>query len=521
MATQACNRLVRLERADHDALGSFGIARRTLAIADALLPLAAVVAGTVMGIVLAIAASPLAPIGPVRRIEVSPGIDIDLQVLGSVAVVVLVVLIASIAIASWLGARTSSRGRRSTAQVPRWQTASATVLPATGAAGLHLTFGSDQRTGVSARSVVVAATTGVAALVVALTFSASLERLVNQPDLYGWNWDAAVVAANGYGNLDDQIARAALTTDAGVAAWSGAYFGTDVIDGQEVPLLGVEVDSAVLPPIVTGRTIHRDGEVVLGSATARELGVDIGDEVVIGDADRARSLEVVGLATFPAIGPVHVARTSLGVGAMVLSDLVPGSDLDITASERGDFGPNVIFVRFVERADREAALGRLRQASEPLRGFAGLDVLDVQRPAEIVNSSALGRAPLALAGALLLGALASLALSIGSFVRRRRHDLAVLRTLGFTARQMTGTVSWQAALLVTPGVLAGVPLGVLVGRLLWGDFAERMDAIANTSIPVLSIVGIAMTAYVVALVAAGLHARTAARLRPAELLRTE
>jgi len=249
--------------------------------------------------------------------------------------------------------------------------------------------------------------------------------------------------------------------------------------------------------------------------------VQIGDEVTIGDGDGARSLEVVGLATFPAIGPVHVARTSLGVGALVQPELVPGSDLNLTASERGDFGPNVIFVRFLDGADHDEALVRLGAVTEPLRGFAGLDVLDVQRPAEIVNSGAVGQAPLALAGALLLGALVSLALSIGTFVRRRRHDLAVLRTLGFTGRQMTGTVSWQAVFLVTPGVLVGVPLGAALGGVLWGDFAGRMDAIASTSIPALSIAAIVAIAYVVALCAASLHARTAGRLRPAELLRTE
>ncbi len=519
MAGQAANRLARLERGDHRALRSMGIARRALAVADGLLPLVAIVAGTALGALLAIAASPLTPVGPVRRIEVSPGIDVDWPVVVVSMACVLVVLGASVAIDVWRGARPDPP--RAAAGIPTWRSAATGVVSTPGAAALHLTFGQDRRGGVTARSVVAGAVTGVAALVVALTFGASLDLLVGRPDLYGWNWNAAVVAANGYGNLDAKLADSLLADDADIVAWSGAWFGSDLVDGREIPLLGVPPGSRVLPPVIAGRPIAGPDEIVLGSASAAQLGVQVGDSVVLGDGDRTTPLDVVGLATFPAIGPVHLARTSLGVGAMVAPDLVPGSDLDLTASERGDFGPNVIFVRFRSDADPDAATARLRELIAPLRGFAGLDVLGVQRPAEIVNSSSVGRAPLALAGALLLGALVSLALSIGTFVRRRRNDLAVLRALGFTRRQLIATVSWQAVLLVSPGVLVGVPLGVILGRMLWSDFAERMNAIAASSVPVLSVVAVVVAAYLVALAAAAVHARNAARIDPARLLRAE
>jgi ABC-type lipoprotein release transport system permease subunit len=49
-------------------------------------------------------------------------------------------------------------------------------------------------------------------------------------------------------------------------------------------------------------------------------------------------------------------------------------------------------------------------------------------------------------------------------VRRRRRDLAVLKTLGLTRSQLLKLVSWQASALATVALLAGLPLGALAGR---------------------------------------------------------
>ena len=61
-------------------------------------------------------------------------------------------------------------------------------------------------------------------------------------------------------------------------------------------------------------------------------------------------------------------------------------------------------------------------------------------------------------------------------VRRRRRDLALLKTLGFTERQLAATVAWHATTAVAIGVVFGVPLGVAVGRWLW-------DLSRKTSMP--------------------------------------
>ena len=83
--------------------------------------------------------------------------------------------------------------------------------------------------------------------------------------------------------------------------------------------------------------------------------------------------------------------------------------------------------------------------------------MPVQRPAEIVNYRTMGNTPALLGAALAAGAVVALGLTLLASVRRRRRELALLKTLGFTRRQLAATVAWQASVAVAIGVLVGVP----------------------------------------------------------------
>jgi hypothetical protein len=261
--------------------------------------------------------------------------------------------------------------------------------------------------------------------------------------------------------------------------------------------------------------------VALGPTTASRLHVAPGDHVTVGTGSSARRALVVGIVTFPTIGVIHAAHTSLGVGALVLPKVVPGYDRDITGTFVGDFGPRTIFVRYRPGTDAAAELRHLRTTTLPLAGFAGLDVLPVQRPAEIVNSGSVGNAPVLLAAALALGAVVSLALAVGSSVRYRYRDLAVLKTLGFTRRQLSATDAWQATTTVLVGLVVGVPLGLVAGPALWRLFARQLDVVAQPAVPALGIVAVVGAALVVANLASALPALGARRVDPSRLFRTE
>lgn len=89
----------------------------------------------------------------------------------------------------------------------------------------------------------------------------------------------------------------------------------------------------------------------------------------------------------------------------------------------------------------------------------------------------MGTTPTILGLALAAGAATALGLTLLSAVRRRRRDLALLKTLGFTRQQLAATVAWLSSVAVGIGVLVGVPLGIVTGRLLWNQFAQQIYAV--------------------------------------------
>jgi ABC-type antimicrobial peptide transport system permease subunit len=102
-------------------------------------------------------------------------------------------------------------------------------------------------------------------------------------------------------------------------------------------------------------------------------------------------------------------------------------------------------------------------------------------------------------------------------VRRRRRDLAVLKTLGFTRGQVGATIAWQAITFAVVALAFGLPLGVAVGRWAWQLTA---DALGVSSAPVVPL-AVAAGAVVAANLVAAVPGRAASRLRPATALRSE
>jgi len=148
-------------------------------------------------------------------------------------------------------------------------------------------------------------------------------------------------------------------------------------------------------------------------------------------------------------------------------------------------------------------------------------VTGVLRPAEIVNYRSLGGTPVFLGAGLATGAVAALALTLLASVRRRRRDLALLKTLGFTGPQLAAAVAWQSTIAVVIGTVVGVPFGIALGRWLWDLFARSIHAVPAPSVPVVSVTLIALGALVLANVVAALPGRLAARTPTALLLHSE
>jgi hypothetical protein len=129
--------------------------------------------------------------------------------------------------------------------------------------------------------------------------------------------------------------------------------------------------------------------------------------------------------------------------------------------------------------------------------------------------------PLVLAGLLGLLSLGTLVHALVTTIRRRRHDLAILKTVGFIRRQVWSTVAWQATTLALVSAAAGVPLGIAAGRWGWHLFTDRLGMVPVTRFPWLAVVLILPVVLLLANAIAYLPGRRAARLRPATVLRSE
>ena len=158
---------------------------------------------------------------------------------------------------------------------------------------------------------------------------------------------------------------------------------------------------------------------------------------------------------------------------------------------------------------------------DPNSGGGTFVLLPVQQPAEIVNYNTMGTTPAALASGLAVGAVGALGLTLLASVRRRRRDLALLKTLGFMHRQLASVIAWQASVAAGIGIVFGVPLGIIVGRWLWILFAREIFAVADPTVPVLQIALVALGALVVVNLVAAIPGRIASRTPTGLLLRAE
>ena len=144
-----------------------------------------------------------------------------------------------------------------------------------------------------------------------------------------------------------------------------------------------------------------------------------------------------------------------------------------------------------------------------------------QRPSDIKDYASVRDTPLVLAAVLIVFAVGTLAHVLLTGVRRRRRDLALLKTLGFERSQVLGVVAWEASAFAVVALLIGLPLGILAGRWAWAYFANAAGAPADATVPLTAVLlAIPVTLALANLIAAW-PGWTAARLRPALVLRTE
>jgi hypothetical protein len=240
------------------------------------------------------------------------------------------------------------------------------------------------------------------------------------------------------------------------------------------------------------RTLHtRIGAVITGS---------VDDEPV--------RLAVVGRTTFPAFGNERGGGTGLGTGALGTTGLFPLHNAD-AANEHF----NYMLLRF--------APGTAEKSERKLRAFIASQgcpdptcLITDSRPAEIDGYRNASGLPAAIGVVLVLLLVATLTHVLVSTMRRRAADLAVLRAIGSSSRNLVATLRWQALVLTGSAILIGIPLGLIANRLAWTAFSSQVGIAPGTvmpiAIPVLGAIGLLVLAWLLATVA-GLRVPSIAR----------
>ena len=247
--------------------------------------------------------------------------------------------------------------------------------------------------------------------------------------------------------------------------------------------------------------------------TLDELGVDVGDRVTAQRGDRSAELTVVGTVVLPAIGSYSGAdKTTLGEGVL--------TSREVLTTWGPEFDPYGLVVAADDRGVVEDIVDGLAEEIDLPPG-AYLAVRPPSVPSDVQSLERVRSTPLWLTA--LLAALIALTVvhALVAAVRSRRREMAVLRTLGFTRRQVLSAVAVQASLIALVGLVIGVPIGLVAGRVAWTVLAERLGAVVELVTPVLAFGLLAVAVVTLALVVGLVPGLRAARAHPADTLRTE
>ncbi|HTT58728.1 MAG TPA: FtsX-like permease family protein [Acidimicrobiales bacterium] len=523
IAGQMVGRIVRSGARDARTLRALGADLSMTVGSELFGPSLAVVSGALLAVALAICLSPLAPLGPVRPVYPDPGVSYDWTVLGFgfLALTLILLLTALIMARRELDRPASEIRREASSWVSRVLGASS--LPLSLATGLRFALKSGRGPDAApVRSATLGAVLAIVVLVSTLTFGASLNNLVSHPSLYGWNWNYAMLS--GFAGEEDmplpQVTRL-FNRDPYVAAWSGANFATAELDGTPVPMMVEQPNSAVAPPVTSGHGLEAPNEIVLGKSTLAQLHKHVGQTVTFSNGrSKPSSLTIVGTATMTPISK----GIEMGTGGLVAPSEFPTNLLN--TQQNTVLGPNAVLIRLRAGVSTTKALESFRVIAHTINrdkgdsGSAG-GVVAHLRPAEIANYRSMGTTPAILGGGLALGAVVALALTLTASVRRRRRELALLKSLGFVGRQLASAVAWQSSVAVGVGLIVGIPIGVVLGRTLWTLFADEIDAVPVASVPGVAIALIAVGSLLLANLVAVEPGRVAAHTPTALVLRDE
>ena len=267
--------------------------------------------------------------------------------------------------------------------------------------------------------------------------------------------------------------------------------------------------TAALTPyaLTSGHAPAAADELVLDAGMARRGGLHVGQRVRLASNGPARTMTVVGIARTRA----EVKRQ--GVLFVTTSEAqrlnaVPGRvDAIGILPDRG------VQTEALAGRVRDALQGRQRAVTGSARG----DVEHIENAEAKDAVTAIGST---FGGIALFIALFVVASTIGLSVLQREREVALLRAVAATPKQVRRMIRWEALLVALVASAVGVVPGALMAGALGHALSERgiapEDMVVSPGIvPVVAAVGTTVLTAMLAVAAAG---RRAARVRPTQAL---
>ena len=511
-----CQALLRLIRPSEPGLGVvalLGTTHRTLWTMAMTVPAVTLIVGVLVSPLVALALSPLFPIGNGRRFEPTPGMRTDWVAWGTGAGWIALACGSAVAVAAWRTTRWISTAPAHPLQrpvrppsIPRRRLPWGSSVPFE--QGVRLALGPG-----GGRGVAWSVGSGVAVIVAAVTFAGGIDRAVTDSTLFGQHYAVGT-------SLDQDPALTASEVVKETPASRAGHLRNTVIEIDGVPTSTVSVESLQgSSPLraLSGRLPRRDDEIALSPDAAELLDAGVGDTVPItgptapgrtGD-EGSRSvprprLRVVGVMFVP-----HTSHTDYTSGAVV----TPGLTRRLVEA-----GAPLKLDAVVWSPTRGTSVGEAL-ASLDRRIAAATDAsIPVDRQSALSGTRPLPRWLAAVAAALTLGATTHV---LAASARRRRSEVAVMQVLGLTRRQARSITLWHASIGAVVGTALAIPVGFAVGRTLWQATAALLPfryatPHSWTAVTIASVSVIVLTA-IVALISA----RRSGQAEPSLVLRTE
>ena len=240
---------------------------------------------------------------------------------------------------------------------------------------------------------------------------------------------------------------------------------TMIVDGREVRVLlaGLDGQPQINVPVQMEGSGVRAGTIVLENSLAQALGIPVGTSLTFTTPSGPNELEVVGTAVLPSQPRYPRSNPGLAwVTRTTLEQLVP---------DQGSWRWQEA-VRLTDPSTAPAFVGSAYRLFPP--GTVYLQSWQDQRAEALREADPIKVIATAYALLLIIVSVAVIAILIGARVSGQYREIALLKAVGLTPRQVSTIFAIEAATLGAVGILIGFVPGVLLAPRLAAPAAATL-----------------------------------------------